>query len=442
MIAAGSRDPANDRYERGIGLGHPESRRLNMDQRVDEADRTSAEVSGPTATRRRSSLLPILVVLLLLGGIGYALRGTFAPVPQPVVGAPPPPTVTVSAPRQTRLAAWTTFTGQFSAVDRVEIRAQVSGYLTEIHFTDGQLVKKGDLLFVIDPRPYEIALATAKAQVETAQATLGLSKKQLSRTTDLMRSDFASRETLDQRTQQQEAAVAALDQAQATLRTAELNMEWTHVVAPLSGRISTHRVSVGNLVTGGQSGGATTLLTTIVSLDPIHLDFDMGESDYVAYQRFLHRSRDQAAIDHTVDFALSDETGWKHKGKLDFLDNEMDRSSGTIHARASVPNADFLIAAGQFARLRLPTAGAADTLLVPDAALSMDQSRTMLMTVAADGTVVPKSVEIGPLFGDLRVIKNGVTAADRVVINGLMFARPGGKVNPKPGTIPDVTDQG
>ena len=413
-----------------------------MDTLANEADRVPTDTTVTGVRQRRSPVVSILVALLVIGGIGYGLRGAFTPVPQPLVAAPPPPTVTVSAPRQTRLASWTSFTGQFSAVDRVEIRAQVSGYLTEIHFTDGQLVKKGDLLFVVDPRPYEIALANAKAQVETAQASLGLSKKQLSRTTDLMRSDFASRETLDQRTQQQEAAAAALDQAQAAVRTAELNMEWTHVVAPISGRISTHRVSIGNLVTGGQSGGATTLLTTIVSLDPIHLDFDMGESDYVAYQRFLHRSHDHQAIDHTVDFALSDETGWKHKGKLDFIDNEMDRASGTIHARASVPNPDFLIAAGQFARLRLPTAGAADTLLVPDAAVSMDQSRTILMTVAADGTVVPKSVEMGALFGDLRVIKSGITSNDRVVINGLMFARPGSKVNAQPGTIPVVPDQG
>ena len=413
-----------------------------MDALVEKASRGIADEQADSGTRRRSPVVSALVVLLVVGGIGYGLRGAFTPAPQPILAAPPPLNVTVSTPRKSRLATWTTFTGQFSAVDRVEIRAQVSGYLTEIHFTDGRIVKKGDLLFVIDPRPYAIALANAKAQVETAQATLGLSKKQLSRTTDLMRSDFASHETLDQRTQQLEAAVAALDQAQATMRSAELNMEWTHVVAPLSGRISAHRVSIGNLVGGGQSGGATTLLTTIVSLDPIHLDFDMGESDYVAYQRFLHRSHDPLAVDHTVDFALSDETGWKHKGKLDFMDNEMDRSSGTIHARATVPNPDFLIAAGQFARLRLPTAGAADTLLVPDAALSMDQSRTMLMTVAPDGTVVPKMVEIGALFGDLRVVNQGITRDDRVVINGLMFARPGGKVTPKPGVIAEVPDQG
>lgn len=394
-----------------------------------------------TASPRRRRLLPSFVTLILLAGVGYVAYSKFGHPASPAVPmAMAPPPVTVSVPLQRRLATWTSFTGQFSAVDRVEIRAQVSGYLTEIHFKDGQRVNKGDLLFVIDPRPYEIALANAKAQVAAAAATLDLSKKQLTRTNELMRSDFASRETLDQRTQAQNAATAALDQAKTAVRQAELNMEWTHIVAPMSGRISQHRVSVGNLVTGG-AGATTTLLTTIVSLDPIHLDFDMGEGDYVAYERFLHRSG-AGTIDRTVQIALSDESGWRHSGKLDFIDNEMDRSSGTIHARATVPNRDLFIAAGQFARLRLATTSPADTLLVPDAALSTDQSRTLVMTVDDDGKVVPKSVEIGPTVGDLRIIRSGLTPKDKVIINGLMFARPGGKVTPQQGTIAAPPDEG
>ena len=401
----------------------------------------ATSVSAPPPVKRRVAPR-LIVVLLLLAGVAYAVRTALMPAaPVAPAALPPPPSVTVSAPLQKRLMSWTTFTGQFSAVDRVEIRAQVSGYLTAIDFKDGQLVKKGDLLFVIDPRPYEIALANARAQVETADASLDLAKKELVRTSSLVQSSYASRETFDQRTQQERGAEAALDQAKAVLGTAQLNMEWTHIVAPLSGRISTHRVSIGNLVTGGQGGGTTTLLTTIVSLDPINLDFDMGEGDYIAYQRFLHRPHDGREVDRTVDIALSDETGWKHKGKLDFLDNEMDRSSGTLHARATVPNADLLIAAGQFARLRVPTSGEADTLLVPDAAVATDQSRTMLMTVAPDGTVVPKTVEIGAPVGDLRVVKRGLDPDDRVIINGLMFARPGLKVTPKPGAIPYGPDQ-
>lgn len=399
----------------------------------------------PTAPPRKgwSRFFLGLLALLALAAVAYVLRPSLMPpATQAPVAAMSPPKVTVSEPLKRHLATYSTFTGQFSAVDRVEIRAQVSGYLTEIHFSDGQLVNKGDLLFVIDPRPYEIALQNARAQLVTALANVKLAGQQLERTTNLIHNEFASRETLDQRTEQQQAAQAALEQAKAAVGTAELNMGWTHITAPISGRISRHIVSVGNLVAGGQGGGATTLLTTIVSQDPIYLDFDMGEGDFVAYQRFLHRPHDGHDVDRKVEIELSDESGWKHSGSLDFLDNEMDRSSGTIHARATVPNRDLFIAAGEFARLRVPTAAPADALLVPEAALSTDQSRTMVMTVSAKGDVVPKVVEIGEPVGDLRIVKHGLAPDDRVVIDGLMFARPGGKVTPQPGTITLAPDQG
>jgi RND family efflux transporter MFP subunit len=377
-------------------------------------------------------------VLALLAG-GAVLRGPawWHGAPSAAAqGAPLPPTVTVSAPLQRDLETWTTFTGQFSAVDYVELRAQVSGYLTEIHFTDGQIVHKGDLLFVIDPRPYDIQLQQAQAQQLTAQASLDLANKEIARTADLHRSDFASGELLDQRVQQQRNAVASLDQAKAAVRSAELNLEFTRITAPLTGRISMHRASIGNLIIGGQSlGSSATLLTTIVSLDPIYLDFDMSEGDYLAYQRYLQGQHAGKTIDRTVEARLSDEHGWTRRGQLDFLDNQMDRSSGTLHARATLPNPDLFIAAGQFARLRLPTSAREPTLLVPDAAIATDQSRKLVMTVAADGTVVPKPVEIGPLSGDLRIIRSGLAPTDRVIINGLMRARPGTKVTPEQGVI-------
>ncbi len=383
-----------------------------------------------------------LLAVIALAAVAVAHRMVTAPVPEASAPAMAPPKVVVATPLRQRLATWTSFTGQFSATDRVEIRAQVSGYLTEIHFTDGQQVKKGDPLFVIDPRPYDIALQNARAQVATAEAALKLSGQQLERTSSLVTSSFASRETLDQRTEQRLAAEATLDQAKAAVRKAELDMSWTHIAAPLTGRIGRHLVSTGNLVAGGQGGGATTMLTTIVSEDPIYLDFDMGESDYVAYQRFLHQPHDGRAVDRSVDIELSDENGWKHHGTLDFLDNEMDRSSGTLHARATVPNHDLFIAAGQFARLRVPTAAPADTMLVPEAALATDQSRTMVMTVTADGSVVPKMIDIGESVGDLRIVRNGLKTDDRVIVEGLMFARPGGKVTPQPSTIAPAPDQG
>ena len=389
-----------------------------------------------TAARRSAWFGAAALVALLAAGAAY--RGvpwfnTASATAQPA--APPPPPVTVSAPLQRTMAGWTTFTGQFSAVDYVEIRAQVSGYLTEIHFTDGQLVHKGDLLFVIDPRPYEIALQQAQAQLLTAAAGLEFANKEIVRTTDLHRSDFASGELLDQRVQQQRNAQAAMEQARAAVRSAQLNLEFTRITSPLDGRISSHRASIGNLIGGGQTAGAATLLTTVVSLDPIHLDFEMSEGDFLTYQRFLQSQHGGDGVDRTVEASLSDEKGWPRRGQLDFMDNQMDRGSGTIHARASLPNPGMFIAAGQFARLRLPTSGAKPTLLVPDEAIATDQSRKLVMTVADDGTVVPKVVEIGALSGSLRVITSGLTPNDRVIIVGLMRARPGSKVTPQAGTI-------
>ena len=375
-------------------------------------DTITANRTAPRAkTARRSAWLGgAALILLVAAGVAYRANPWLEASAAPAQIAPPPPAVTVSAPLQRDMAGWTTFTGQFSAVDYVEIRAQVSGYLTEIHFTDGQLVHKGDLLFVIDPRPYQIALQQAQAQLLTAAAGLDLANKEIVRTTELHRSDFASGELLDQRVQAQRNAQAAMEQAKAAIRSAQLNLEFSRITAPIDGRISSHRASIGNLIGGGQSAGSATLLTTIVSLDPIHLDFDMNESDFLAYQRFIRSQQGGNGIDRSVEASLSDEKGWPRHGQLDFMDNQMDRSSGTIHARATLPNPDLLIAAGQFARLRLPTSASKPTLLVPDAAIATDQSRKLVMTVAADGTVVPKLVEIGPLSGTLRVITSRADA--------------------------------
>ncbi len=396
-------------------------------------DRTSPPVTSVRRSRLRWGGFA-LAALIAAGGALLYWKHLQNPGSAAAQAPPPPPAVTVSTPLRRDLAGWTTFIGQFSAVDYVEIRAQVSGYLTEIHFADGQIVHKGDLLFVIDPRPYDITLQQAAAQMLTAAAALDLANKEVVRTTQLHQRDFASAELLDQRVQQQQAAQAAVEQAKAAVRSAQLNLEFTRITAPLDGRISVHRASVGNLIAGGQNGTAPTLLTTIVSLDPIHLDFDMSEGDYLNYQRYL-QSQNGGATDHTVEANLSDEQDWKRRGELNFIDNQMDRGSGTIHARASLPNRDLFIAAGQFARLRLPTSTVKPTLLVPDSAVSTDQSRKLVMTVADDGTVVPKPVEVGSLSDGLRVINGGLAPTDRVIINGLMRARPGSRVTPQPGSI-------
>ncbi len=391
--------------------------------------------TAPVGQRSRHRTWPAVALIALLAASGGGMWAVRQQRATPAAAAPPPPpTVTVSPPLQHSVARWTDFTGQFSAVDQVDLRAQVSGYLTEIHFTDGQVVHKGDLLFVIDPCPYDIALQQAVAQYQTATAALDLANKQVARTTDLTRDNFASRELLDQRVQAQLAALAAIEQAKAAIHAAQLNVEFTRITAPFSGRVSMRHVSIGSLVSGGPGATASTPLTSIVSLDPIYLDFDMSEADYLAYQRFL--STKQPGLDHTVLVSLSDETGWPRQGKLDFIDNAVDRSSGTMHARASLANPDLLIAPGQFARLRLPVSAPRPVLLVPDATLVTDQSRKLLMVVAADGTVTPKPVEIGALDDDhLRVVTSGIAATDQVVIGGLMRVRPGSKVTPQPGTI-------
>jgi RND family efflux transporter MFP subunit len=255
----------------------------------------------------------------------------------------------------------TEFTGQFSAVNQVELLAQVSGYLTEIHFQDGQIVRKGDLLFIIDPRPYEIHLEQAVAQRQTALASLALANKEVSRATHLAGVGAVPVELLDQRTQRQQAAVAAVNTAEAAIHAAQLDLEFTRIVAPFSGRLSMRRVSIGSLVRGASS---PTALTSIVSLDPLYLDFDMSEADYVAY-----RGATRAGTKTTVQVSLDGEQPWSRIGELDFLDNRIDRGSGTMHARATLSNPDLTIVPGQFARIRVPVSPAQPELLVPDSAL-------------------------------------------------------------------------
>ena len=346
----------------------------------------------------------------------------------------PAPVVTVSLPLQREIDVRAGFLGQFSAIDRVELRAQVGGTLTEIHFKDGQIVHKGDLLFVIDPRPYEIKLEQAKAALQTATARVALASNQLSRAQSLRHNDFATQETVDQRTNDEDASQAAVEDAKARVRDAELDLEYCHVSAPFSGRIGARQVSIGSLVAGSRAATSpTTLLTTLVSLDPLYLDFDMSESDFLTFSR--ERARIKGPLANKVLIGLSDENSLAREGTLDFIDNALDRSSGTIHARATVPNPDLFLAPGQFARLRVAIAPPAPVYLLPDAAVVLDQSQRLVMTVGPDATVKPKIVTTGDLRGGLRVIRSGLEAGDRVVIDGLVRAIPGTKVAPQDGTI-------
>ena len=373
-----------------------------------------------------------VVAGLVLAGAARVHAGA-----QPSAAAPALASVSVSTPLQRDLDTQAAFLGQYSAVDRVELRAQVGGTLTEIHFKDGEIVHKGALLFVIDPEPYQIRMSQAQAQLEAARARLDLASRELVRAQTLKATDAGSTENVEQRVADKLAAQAALDGALAQVHDARFDLEHTRITAPFTGRIGNHQVSVGNLVAGSRGATSpTTLLTTMVSLDPIYLDFDMSEADYNSYLRgHLHNSGPQ-----TVGISLADSTDFTREGKLDFIDNALDRSSGTIHARAVVANNELQLTPGGFARARLSIAQPTAVLLVPDAAVLPDQSSHFVLTVAADGTVSTKQVQIGDLRGGLRVIRSGLTPTDRVVIDSIPLAHPGTRVAPHEGRIRYVED--
>jgi RND family efflux transporter MFP subunit len=371
--------------------------------------------------------------LLLLAGCDEAEEGSAQ-----AKAAPPPPEVTVAKPLVQKLTEWDEFTGRFEAVQQVEIRARVAGYLQEIRFQDGQHVEAGQILFIIDPRPYQAAVDRAKAQIDTQKAQLTLAQLDQDRTSKLVTTSAAARATLDDRNAQLAEASASLAGSQAQLRQAELDLGFTEVRAPFAGRISDRRVDVGNLVSD------QTLLTTIVQLDPIYLSFDMSESDFLAYQRAsakgdLPSTRDNRTIVHAH---LVDEDGWPHEGTMSFVDNVVDQGSGTIRGRATFPNADGLITPGQFGRIRIPGSPEYDAYLIPDSAIVTDQSRKVVLTVGPDNVVTPKIIRPGPNQpGGLRIVRRGLSADDRIVINGLIRARPGAKVTPKDGEIkPEATE--
>ncbi len=387
--------------------------------------------------RHATRWIVALLLLAALTGVAYYGRHYLNREVATAAAAPAaPPPVTVSHPLLQDITEWDEYTGQFQAVDEVAIRARVSGYLTEIHFTDGQWVNKGDLLFVIDPRPFQIDLDSAKAQLAQATARLEWANQELGRVAALRKGDYATQSSFDEKVQIARTAAASVDTARAAIAAAELNLDFTRVTAPIDGRIGAHQISIGNLIGGGTSG-TSDVLTTIVSLKPIHFIFQMSENEYLAYQRAIHEGRLAAQTSGKVPafVKLSDETAWAHQGRLDFVDNQIDRGSGTITVRAEFPNADLFIAPGTFGRLRLPGSDPHPALLIPDSAIVSDQSRKVVMTVSADGTVVPRVIRPGPSYGNLRIVRDGLAAEDTIIIGGLMRARPDAKVKPEPGKI-------
>lgn len=356
-------------------------------------------------------------------------------------GGPPPPPVTVAKPIAKRITNWDEYSGRFQAVQMVEVRPRVSGFIDTIHFKDGQIVKAGDLLFTIDPRPFELAVESAKAEVARAQAQVDLAATEVERARPLVRSGAVTERDFDQRAANLSVARAALQAAQAALRTAELNLEWTQVTAAIDGRISDRKVDAGNLVNGGS--GSTTLLATIVTMDPIHFLFEVSEADYLRYSRLAEEGKRESSRDtgNPVRIRLSDEADFKHTGRMNFVDNAFNVRSGTMRGRAVVENATGLLQPGLFARMQL-FAGDVDGLLIPDAAVVSDQARKIVFTVGEDGIVKPKQVTLGAMDSGLRVIVSGIAADDRVVIDGIAnpMVRPGSKVTPQEGRIDMVAN--
>lgn len=344
--------------------------------------------------------------------------------------APPPPPVTIAKPVKQKVIDRDEYVGRFIAVDSVEIRARVSGYLDSIDFKDGQMVKKGDLLFTIDKRPFQNTVDQTKGTLAQARANLAFATADLERGQKLLADKTISQQVYEQRTQTKRIAEASVASSEAALRQAELDLQFTELRAPITGRIGDRRVSVGNLVTGGTTGN-TTLLATIVSIDPIRFEFTADEGAFLRYERISQSSREPGSRFASVPVMLKllDEKDFKHEGKIDFVDNVIDQSSGTIRGRALFPNPTGLFTPGMFGRIQVPASREYEALLVPDSSIGSEQIRKFVFVVGADHTVKQKFVTLGELHGNLRVVK-GIDENDDIIVNGLMRARPGVKVTP------------
>ena len=366
----------------------------------------------------------------LVVGLAVALSGCGDKPPQPAAAAAPP--VTVAQPTKRTVTDWDEFTGRFEAVEEVQVRARVGGFVTSVEFKDGDMVHTGDLLYLIDSRPFEAVAEQADGQLADARAKVELAKRDLDRGLSLVQTSAVSEQVVDQRHQALQAAHAAETVAAGALKAAQLNIEFTHVIAPITGRVSRHLVTPGNLVQGSDSGGGT-LLTSIVSLDPIYIYFDVDEATYLRNNKLWFEGRRPSSRDtpNPVQVTLTGEARPSHEGNMDFIDNRLDLSTGTLRSRAVIPNKDLSILPGQFGRVRLIGSAPYEALLLPDTAVATDQSRKIVFVVKDDNTVEAKPVTLGPLDEGLRVIRDGLKPEDKVIVNGLQRARVGAKVTPQ-----------
>ena len=351
---------------------------------------------------------------------------------QQQAGGPPPPAVTIAKPTRQTVTDTDEYVGRFVAKDSVEVRARVSGYLDKIHFTDGQIVQQGDLLFSIDKRALQNTLDQARAALTQARANLAFAESDLQRGSQLVRDSTITQQTFDQRTQAKRVAEASVAAQEAAVAQAALDVEFSELRAPVTGRIGDRRVSPGNLVTGGTTGN-TTLLATINSIDPIRFEFTFDEASYLRYERAAKNGKDVAGRNGSVAVKLKliDEKDFAHEGRMDFVDNAIDRATGTIRGRAEFRNPNGVFTPGMFGRVQVPGSVPYEALLVPEVAFGSDQARKFVYVIGADNTAQQKYVELGQEVGPLRVIKSGLNADDSVIVNGIARIRPGQKVTPQ-----------
>lgn len=362
------------------------------------------------------------------GYIGVALA-SFLGSAQPLLAEEQDnrPVVKVMPPEQREVTEWQEFTGRFEAVEEVAIRARVTGYLDAVHFKDGQMVNKGDLLFEIDPRPFQAALAHAEADLARVQSQLKLSELEVNRGERLLTQQAISAEEVDSRRARFQEANANVAAARAAVQTANLDLQYSKISSPVSGRISSRNIDIGNLVNTDSSGMP---LTTIVKTNPLHFVFDVSEAEYLQFARV---AGGEAALtgesEVKVYIRLADENNWQRQGIVDFVDNRLDQNTGTLRMRVLVDNPDGLLRPGIFGRLRMAISEPYQALLIPDRALVSDQAAKVVMVVNDDGEVLARPVKPGMLLADeMRVIRDGIQKEDRIIIEGLLKARPGSSV--------------
>lgn len=384
-------------------------------------------VSHPRTSPRLAGRLLAFSLLGLLA-LPACKREAAGPAGAPQAG---PPDVTVAKPLERHLMDWDEFTGRLTSREKVDVRPRVSGYITEVNFKEGTEVKAGDLLFSIDRRPYEAIVERAEAMLAQAKTAADLAAVEAKNATALRQGQAISLEESERRLKSAAGEQAAVRAAEAAVRAAKLDIEFTEVRAPISGRVSDARVTMGNLVTGGAQG-ASTLLTTIVALDPIYCDIEVDERSALKY-REMHKSGErQSALFAQIpaEMALVTQQGWPHQGVIDFVDNEINPATGTIRARAVFPNADRLMSPGFFARVRIPGSGEYDALLIRDSAVGDDQGSSFVFVIDGEGKASYRSITLGPLVDGLRIVRSGLKADEQVVVLGLMSVRNGAKVKP------------